>query len=324
MAVSIFAEHVRQRLAQFDDFSTADSGRLFHGRGCCYPGFEQIALDWFAPVLLLTLFKEADADWEQALIRDLQAQVEAAISAGDIVADAVAAILVQRRYLPQSPTEVVQGALPEKVFARRGDLRFELKLGSNQNTGFFLDMEPGRQWLESLVDGRKLLNLFSYTCAFSVVGQAAGASSVVNVDMSRGALSQGRDNHHLNQLPTDSIRFLGENILKSWSRISKPGPFDVAVIDPPSFQRGSFVAHKDYVKVLRRIPQLMNPGADLLICLNAPELDVEFIRQRMSEGCPECELVGRLEPHVDFPDIDPEQQLKLFHFRYLPKGDNDE
>jgi 23S rRNA (cytosine1962-C5)-methyltransferase len=139
--------------------------------------------------------------------------------------------------------------------------------------------------------------------------------------MSRGALSQGRDNHRLNGLPTDTIRFLGENILKSWSRIRKPGPYDVAVIDPPSFQRGSFVAQKDYSKVLRRITELMNPGADLLVCLNAPELGEAFICEQMLEACPACSLVGRLVPHADFPDIDPDQQLKLFHFRYLPDAE---
>jgi len=322
MTSSTFSTQVRQRLAQFDDFSNADSCRLFHGRGCSFPGFEQVTLDWFSPVLLLTLFKEVGAAWEQSLLGELQVLLQAAADDGDIPASAVGAVLVQRRYLADTPTELLQGELPDAVFARRGELRFALKLGDNQNTGFFLDMEPGRQWLESLVAGRKLLNLFSYTCAFSVVGQAAGACSVVNVDMSRGALSQGRDNHRLNGLSTGTVRFLGENILKSWSRIRKPGPYDVAIIDPPSFQRGSFVAQKDYVKVLRRIPELMNPGADLLVCLNAPELGQAFICEKMLEVCPSCLLIGRLEPHVDFPDIDPDQQLKLFHFRYLPdEGD---
>lgn len=319
MKHSLFSSQVRERLKQFDDFSNADSCRLFHGRGCCFPGFEQVALDWFSPVVLLTLFKASDPAWEQSLLAELQQVLQVAVDDGDISPQAVGAVLVQRRYLVDSPTEVLQGALPDSVFARRGELRFALKLGNNQNTGFFLDMEPGRQWLESFVAGRNLLNLFSYTCAFSVVGQAAGARSVVNVDMSRGALSQGRDNHRLNGLSTDSVRFLGENILKSWSRIRKPGPYDVAVIDPPSFQRGSFVAQKDYIKVLRRIPELMTAGADILVCLNAPELGEAFITEKMSEACPSCQLVGRLEPHVDFPDVDPDQQLKLFHFRYTPE-----
>jgi len=319
MTHSIFTSQVRERLGQFDDFMHADSCRLFHGRGCCFPGFEQVTLDWFSPVLLLTLFKQTDVSWEQSLLDELQAILQVAVAEGLIPPQAIKAVLVQRRYLVDTPTELLQGELPEDVYARRGELRFALKLGNNQNTGFFLDMEPGRQWLESLVAGRSLLNLFSYTCAFSVVGQAAGARSVVNVDMSRGALSQGRDNHRLNGLSTDNVRFLGENILKSWSRIRKPGPYDVAVIDPPSFQRGSFVAQKDYIKVLRRIPELMNPGADLLVCLNAPELDEAFICEQMLAACPPCQLVGRLEPHKDFPDVDPNQQLKLFHFRYQPQ-----
>ncbi len=158
----------------------------------------------------------------------------------------VTALMVQRRYLPQAPAECVAGQLPETVFARRGEARFAIQLGEQQNTGFFLDMEPGRRWLEARANGKRLLNLFAYTCAFSVVAQLAGAASVLNVDMSRAALNRGRDNHRLNSLPTNSIRFLQADILKSWGRIRRPGPFDVAIFDPPSFQPGSFEARRDY------------------------------------------------------------------------------
>ncbi len=138
--------------------------------------------------------------------------------------------------------------------------------------------------------------------------------------MSSGALSQGRDNHRLNGLPIDRIRFLKENILKSWGRIRRPGPYDVAIIDPPSYQKGSFVAQSDYGKLVRRIPQLMNPQGDVLMCLNAPELGQDFVAQVVAQECPDCHFVARLIPSPDFPDENPDQQLKLLHYRYLPNG----
>tara|TARA_B100000446_G_scaffold42376_2_gene38077 strand:- start:33389 stop:34363 length:975 start_codon:yes stop_codon:yes gene_type:complete len=293
-----------------------DARRLFHGRGKTFPGFEQVTVDWYQPVLWVTFFKpqdtpEATQGYEAAIEREL---VALASTRPD-----VEVVMVQRRYLPDTPAACVYGTMPDTIYAHRRGARFTLQLGGRQNTGFFLDMEPGRRWLEFLAEGRKVLNLFAYTCAFSVVAQQAGAESVVNVDMSRGALSQGRDNHRLNGLPTDSIRFLQENILKSWGRIRRPGPYDIAIFDPPSFQKGSFVAERDYGKLVRRIPQLMVAGGDILFCLNAPELDQAFLEELVALECPECCFVERLQPSADFPDADPDQQLKLLHYQYQPE-----
>lgn len=317
--MSVLSQQVRSRLLELANHQNLDARRLFHGRGRTYPNFEQVTVDWYHPVLWATFFKaEGDEQQTQAyednIIQDLIDLVQE--YAGDL---GIEAVMIQRRYLHDSPAQCVFGEMPETMLALRAEAKYTLQLGGRQNTGFFLDMEPGRQWLESRVKDRKLLNLFSYTCAFSVVAQMAGAQSVVNVDMSRGALNQGRDNHRLNNLRTDSIRFLQENILKSWGRIRRPGPYDIAIIDPPSYQKGSFVAERDYGKLVRRIPQLMVAGGDILFCLNAPELGQDFIQELVQQECPDCRFIERLEPSQDFPDANPEQQLKLLHYRYLPE-----
>lgn len=314
--MSVLKEKVQQALTAATEkresgaFTSLDSQRLFHGRGCVYPGYEQVTVDLYAPVLWVTFFKPNE-------VVEFEEQVTAEVTA--LAKEyALEAVLVQRRYLQDSPSECVWGELPENICAQRGSARFTIQLGGRQNTGFFLDMEPGREWLEQRAAGKRVLNLFAYTCAFSVVAQQAGASMVVNVDMSRGALNQGRENHRLNNLSTDTIRFLQENILKSWGRIRRPGPYDIAIIDPPSFQRGSFVASQDYRKLVRRLPEFMARDGDVLLCLNAPELGEDFLRQLVKDECPDCEFVARLTPSEDFPDADPDQQLKLMHFRYCP------
>jgi len=214
-----------------------------------------------------------------------------------------------------APSEVILGALPEQVFARRGNLLFNLHLNSQQNAGYFLDMETGRQWIEKHAVNKRILNLFAYTCAFSVVAVAAGAEKVVNVDMSSPALNLGRSNHQLNGMSKEKTEFVAENILKSWSRVRKPGPYDLVVIDPPSYQKGSFIAEKDYGKVIRRLPELMPKGGLVLACLNAPELSDDFLKKQFEEHLPQAEFLERLEAHADFPDINPEQQLKLLVYK---------
>ncbi len=311
----IFSEHFQNIKVEEGN----DSRRWFHGRGHCYPGLEFLTVDYFAPVLLITFFQEPPALWEDEFWLLLKALVK-------ILSDnKLAAVICQRRYEPGAPSELRFGEVPATMLAKRGELCFDLDLSRQQNVGFFLDIEPARGWLESIVSSRQtpavVLNLFAYTCAFSVVAQAAGAARVVNVDMSRAALNRGRLNHQLNHLPTEPIIFLQENILKSWGRIKKYGPYDVLIIDPPSYQPGSFVAAKDYTKILRRIPQLASSGADILCCLNSPELDEAFIDGCMvAEGVP-CEKVQRLPANKDFPDVDPQKQLKLMHYRYQPELD---
>lgn len=279
----------------------AGSQRLFHGRGRCVPGVEFVTLDYYAPVLLLTLYGEPpSASW----VSDFAA-------AARPLATGIDALVVQHRYQQGAPSELFWGQLPEVLYAQRGPLRFHLQLARQQNVGFFLDMEPGRAWLAGQAAGKRVLNLFAYTCAFSVVAVAAGAAKVVNVDMSSPALNLGRSNHQLNGLDKQRSEFMAEDILKSWSRIKRRGPYDIVIIDPPSYQKGSFIATKDYAKVVRRLPELMPEGGLVLACLNAPELPEAYLKEQFERECPRAAFVERLQPSADFPDINPEQQLKL-------------
>jgi 23S rRNA (cytosine1962-C5)-methyltransferase len=314
--VNVIIERLKQLAKKIQDQAVTgrqhiDSYRVFHGRGQTFSGLEFITVDYFQPVILVTLFAEPP----QNFLVDLIAKSRILFEETETV------FLVQRRYLSGAPSEVLWGDLPEQCFSYRGNLRFSLHLGQQQNGGFFLDMEPGRAWLEQQAPGKRILNLFAYTCAFSVVAVAANAAGVVNVDMSSAALNLGRSNHQLNGLDKSRSEFLAENILKSWGRIKKRGPYDLVIIDPPTYQKGSFIAEKDYAKVVRRLPELMPEGGMVLACLNAPELSDTFLRQIFVDSCPVAEFVERLQPHEDFPDVDAEQQLKLLVYR-LPALDH--
>ena len=291
-------------VASLVQLEPGDSRRLFHGRGGCYPGLESLTLDYFDRLLVATLFRPVAGAALDARVNSLAQSAPAWVEG----------VCIQHRYDDGAPVQWLRGERGD-YRAVRGPLSFDLLPGNAQNLGFFLDMEPGRQWLAEQAAGKRVLNLFAYTCAFSVVAIDAGASAVVNVDMSSAALSRGRENHRRNQQPLERVKFLAENILKSWGRIRRAGPYDIVIIDPPSFQRGSFVATNDYAKVLRRLPELLPAGGDVLACLNAPELDSGFLLSRFEEHCPAAEWLGRLTPSADFPDADVERALKLHRFR---------
>jgi len=279
-----------------------DGCRLLHGRGGHFAQFEHLAIDWFAPVLLVTFYAETALD--AALLDELLARAEAAPE--------IAAIVVQRRHLRGAPKQTIYGQLPADPTASESGLRYHLALDRNRNHGFFLDMRPGREWLREVGSGKRVLNLFAYTCSLSVAAIAGGAAAVVNLDMAGGALSTGRKNHRLN-FDAETCRrasYLPHNLFKSWGRLKRSAPYDIVLIDPPSKQAGSFVAEEDYPKIIRRLGELTQPDSEILACLNSPHHDEGFLME-MFDG---YQFQRRLPAAPGFADRDPGAALKCLLF----------
>lgn len=281
----------------------AETRRLFHGRGRCWPGLEQLTVDWLQGVLLVSLFKEPEPAQLEALEHLLRTQFSAYT------------VALQHRYLPQSTTEWLSGNPVDELTITEGGLRYLIDLGKKQNSGLFLDMRYGRNWVREQAEGQRVLNLFAYTCGFSVAAIEGGADHVVNLDMARGALSRGRDNHRLNGHDLSKVTFLGHDLFKSWAKVTNSGPYDLVIIDPPSFQKGSFLLTKDYQRVLRRLPDLLTSQGTVLACMNDPAFGEDFLIDGVTREAPALRFVERLANPPEFPDIDAQSGLKALVFR---------
>ncbi|MGA6099093.1 class I SAM-dependent methyltransferase [Stutzerimonas marianensis] len=303
-------DHLTQALTRVPD----EARRLFHGRGRCWPGLEQITVDWLQGVVLVSLFRQpAEAELD-ALIRLL-------VSLADgqpWQASGAHTLLLQHRYRPDSLMQPLIGEPVEAWVITEDGLRYRLDLGTKQNNGLFLDMRYGRRWVREQARGKRVLNLFAYTCGFSVAAMAGGAEQVVNLDMARAALTRGRENHRLNTQDLGRVSFLGHELFKSWGKVRKTGPYDLVIIDPPSFQKGSFALSRDYAKILRRLPELLTDTGSVLACINDPDTGPDFLIQGMAAEAPELAFQSRLENPPEFPDISPESGLKALVFRRLP------
>lgn len=287
---------------------SADARRVFHGRGGLYPGCEHWTLDWFAPVWVLTSFQAVSED-ELALCHQALAQRWQSLAPSEPLN-----WVFQSRAGGPAQSRLMAGSVPEPHVVSEQGARYRVHVMRGQNHGLFLDMANGRDWLRRHALHENVLNLFAYTCAFSVVALQGGAAQVVNLDMSPGALAIGQQNHRLNDLPPKA-RFLGHDIFKTWGKISRMGPYGVIVIDPPSYQKGSFVATQDYIKLIRRLPDLLEPQGHVLLCLNAPELDTAFLHAQVAQAAPGLRFVERLANPGVFADIDPERSLKVLHYQ---------
>jgi 23S rRNA (cytosine1962-C5)-methyltransferase len=296
-------------IAQID--ASADARRIFHGRGGLHPGCEHLALDLFPPVFLLTSF--------MPLEDDALATVHAALAArwAHVAPDQALHWVYQCRSDGRSETRLMAGSVPDPHAVSEDGVRYQVHVDKGQNHGLFLDMAEGRRWVRGHMathPKQKVLNLFAYTCAFSVVALQAGAKLVVNVDMGQGAMAIGQKNHRLNGIGAGAS-FWVHDIFKTWGKITRTGPYELVIVDPPSFQKGSFVATKDYARLMRRLPDLLAYNGHALLCLNAPELDCAFLMDQMQALVPELRFVERIANPAAFADVSPERALKVLLYQ---------
>jgi 23S rRNA (cytosine1962-C5)-methyltransferase len=282
-----------------------EARRLFHGRGQCFTGYDDLVIDYFPPVVMVVLHRARPQAWLEELTQLLVASLPHTLRA----------VLLQERFLPSAPSRVLQGVLPESLDAVEGGLSFRLRLGEAQNVGFFPDMAVGRRLIRERAAGRRVLNLFAYSCSFSVAALAGGAAQVVNLDMNRGALELGKLNHRLNGIELRKASFLPLEFFRSVGKLRRLGPFDLVICDPPASQGKSFTAERHWPKLVRNLPDLVAPGGEIVACLNGPNLGPAFLDQLLAQTFPSAQNLGLYGPGEDFPEADPDCGVSIHHYR---------
>jgi len=232
--------------------------RLYHGRG--EKTYKFLTIDSIDKVLLVQFYEEVD---EKPFLEYLKKYIKNTNHN---------TIIVKRRY--SNETFAFVGEIPSTYYAIENNFKFIINF-YNQNIGYFGDMKHTREYVEKIAKDKKILNLFAYTCGFSLYARRGGAKEIINIDMNKSVLKTGMKNHQINNLDLKNIHFLQKNILKSFSKIKKFSPYDIIIIDPPSFQTGSFDITKDYEKIIKRIKEFSHKETTLIACANSPKFSKE-------------------------------------------------
>ncbi|MDD9959535.1 MAG: class I SAM-dependent methyltransferase [Gammaproteobacteria bacterium] len=296
---------LKAAICSFFQQEQVEARRVFHGRGQFHTGFEHICLDWYAPVLLITAYDPISN------VDHLLANIEAADCHTQ-----VKGIVLQKRYESGAPAEMLKGVMPVKILAREDQLLFEVRPGKQQNSGLFLDMRPLRNWVKSNSKDKNVLNLFAYTCSFSVAALAGGASAVTNVDISKSSISWGLENHRHNQQDCGLVNQIPYNVFTSWGRIRQFGRYDLVIIDPPTRQRRGFDVEKNYGAVIRKLAKLCHDKAEIIATLNSPFLGQQFLLDKFAQYAPTAEFVESIPAAEEFKDRFPDRALKILRFNY--------
>ena len=118
---------------------------------------------------------------------------------------------------------------------QEGGLNFIVNLSDYVDTGLFLDHRQTREMVRKSASGKRVLNLFGYTGAFTVYAIDGGASSTVTVDLSRNYLSWAHRNLLVNNFPADNHQFVRADAIEFVTEMASPEEFDIAIVDPPTF-----------------------------------------------------------------------------------------
>ncbi len=160
-------------------------------------------------------------------------------------------------------------------------LCYEINFLAGYSCGLFLDQRANRRRLRATNVGN-LLNVFAYTCSFSVAAATCGARTL-SIDLSKAALERGRRNFELNGLSLEGHRFIADDAFDVVPRLARRGEkFDAIVLDPPTFSRGRngrlFSAERDYGRLIEMAFACAAPGAMILLSTNCSILDASQLR----------------------------------------------
>jgi 23S rRNA (cytosine1962-C5)-methyltransferase len=181
-----------------------------------------------------------------------------------------------------SPEPAAGVPAPEVFAIRENGLDYLVRPYDGFSTGIFLDQRENRRFLADLSANQRVLNAFSYTCAFSVAAAARGAK-VTSVDVSRRYLEWGKENFELNDLSLEGQYFLARDVFRYLKGAAKKGEtFEVVILDPPSFGRskegGVFSLRKDFGRLLSEAFPLVTPGGHFFFSCNLSDWDTAAIK----------------------------------------------
>ncbi|MBO7061896.1 MAG: class I SAM-dependent rRNA methyltransferase [Fibrobacter sp.] len=262
-------------------FDATDAFRVVNGAADGFPG---LTLDRFGDRFQVQFFGPEMLSRRREI-------VEAIVEAFNPVCVVVKERLSRSgKSLENAPMEIAFGLREDAVgVVREGRARFHVDLLDTVNPGLFLDMRHVRLEVEDRFralsgaaqsgEGPRFLNLFSYTCSFSVHARLGGAAVATNADISGKILDKGRENYALNSLDLRPGEFFRGNALEYVRWACKKGlRFDGIVLDPPSFARFkgfNFNVREHLMPLVAECAQILNPHGFFMVSSNYSEFALD-------------------------------------------------
>ncbi|MDI5985247.1 class I SAM-dependent rRNA methyltransferase [Halomonas sp. M4R5S39] len=273
---SLLVHRLNQALALRERLFARPYYRLVHGEGDLLPG---LVIDRYDEVLVV----QCNTAGMQAVATELLDALDKVLSPRVVVLRNDTS--GRRQEGLELGVEVVKGELPERVLLEENGVRFAAPVLDGQKTGWFYDHRVNRAWLNGLVAGKRVLDLFSYVGGWGVQAAAHGASEVLCVDASGPALERVAENAALNGLHEQVAVGEGDAFEVLAALKADGEEFDVVILDPPAFirkrkdipngERAYAKLNREAMRLLGRDGLLLSASCSMHL---APERLVDVVR----------------------------------------------
>ena len=178
---------------------------------------------------------------------------------------------------------------PDFFTVLENGILYQVFMNDGLMTGIFLDQHEVRGSLvDGLAMGKSLLNMFSYTAAFSVAAAMGGASQTTSVDLAKRSRELSQAHFQANGISTDDHRFIVMDVFEYFKYAKRKDlTYDVIVLDPPSFARNkkqTFSVAKDYHKLISQSLEILNPGGIIIASTNAANVSRQKFTEQIDKG----------------------------------------
>jgi 23S rRNA (cytosine1962-C5)-methyltransferase len=285
--------------------------RLVNEAGDALPN---LAVDVYGAHLVAQLYDDDAGPWRDAARKERVLDALSGLGFDGVylkIRPKQANTLVDTRREDLAPKAPVRGApAPDPLVVVEEGIPYVVRLGDGLSTGIFLDQRANRRRVRETASGQSVVNLFAYTCAFSVAAAVGGAWRTVSVDASLAALERGRENmREAGVLDRAEHHFVAEDAFAWLARAkAKKERHDLVILDPPSYsttKKRRFVADTDYAELAAAALASLRPGGRLLACSNLRGMSKGRFRKVLFDGGRKAgrdvAQVKELADPLDFP-----------------------
>lgn len=312
---------LRKRTIDLDKLGCA---RIVNGENDGLPGF---VVERYGDYLVTQLYSSSVANLRDDFYGALETEL------------APKAIYEQRRYRSlggeaprQVAAELVRGnPAPVELEISEDDLKFVVDVTAPLSTGLFADLREGRRAVRHWANGRRVLNLFSYTGAISVYAQAGGASEVCAIDVAAKAHARARRNFTASGFDPEKPEHIVGDVFKVLARFVERGrTFDMVVVDPPAFAsaaaRGGkpWSAMRDYAELITAALDVLAPGGLLAAASSTHKMSADEFDRALAEGAmaagTRLQIIDRRPLPPDFPTVPGFPEASYLKFVVAARG----
>ncbi|CEY59546.1 MULTISPECIES: class I SAM-dependent rRNA methyltransferase [Streptococcus] len=272
----LFRQAKEKRSAYYqDDLTTAF--RLFNQEG---DGFGGLTVDLYGDYAVFS--------WYNSYVYQIRQTISEAFR--QVFPEVLGAYeKIRFKGLDYESTHVYGQEAPDFFTVLENGVLYQVFMNDGLMTGIFLDQHEVRGSLvDGLAMGKSLLNMFSYTAAFSVAAAMGGANQTTSVDLAKRSRELSQAHFQANGISTDDHRFVVMDVFEYFKYAKRKGlTYDVIVLDPPSFARNkkqTFSVAKDYHKLISQSLEILNPGGIIIASTNAANVSRQKFTEQIDKG----------------------------------------